>query len=94
MSHTGVEVFDFLLFTIYPVIGILVIEVIFRVIKAPKWLKLWIQAVVLIGFGIYYWFILPIPENFPLTAVVMFALAITLIYQGKRARISPDKSPY
>ncbi len=94
MSHTGVEVFDFLLFTIYPVIGIFVIEVIFRAIKGPKWLKLWIQAAVSISFGIYYWFILPIPENLPLTALVMFALAITLIYQGKRARISPDKSPY
>jgi len=24
----------------------------------------------------------------------MFALAIALIYQGRRAKISPDKSPY
>ncbi len=94
MSHTGVEVFDFLLFTIYPVIGIFVVEAISRVVKAPKWLKLWVQAIVSIGFGIYYWFILPYPENFPLTAVVMFALAITLVYQGKRAKISPEKSPY
>jgi len=34
------------------------------------------------------------PQNFPLTAMVMFALAIALIYQGRRAKISPDKSPY
>jgi hypothetical protein len=26
--------------------------------------------------------------------MVMFALAIALIYQGRRAKISPDKSPY
>ena len=34
------------------------------------------------------------PQNFPLTAMVMFALAIALIYQGRRAKISPDKTPY
>ena len=47
-----------------------------------------------IGFGVYYWFVLPAPQNFPMTALVLFALAAALIYQGKRARISPDKSPY
>ena len=66
MSHTGVEVFDFLLFSIYPVFGILAIELISRLIKAPKWIKLWVQAAVSIGFGVYYWFILPAPQNFPL----------------------------
>ena len=94
MSHTGVDVMDFLLYTIYPVIGIFIVEIISRAVKAPKWVKLWVQAAVAIGFGIYYWFILPAPQNFPLTALVMFALAIALIYQGKRAKISPDKSPY
>ncbi len=94
MSHTGVDVIDFLLYTIYPVIGIFIVEAISRLVKAPKWIKLWVQAVVSIGFGIYYWFILPAPQNFPLTALVMFVLAIALIYQGKRAKISPDKVPY
>jgi len=94
MSHTGVDVIDFLFYTIYPVIGIFLVEGISRIVKFPKWIKLWIQAVVSIGFGIYYWFILPPPQNFPLTALVMFALAIALIYQGKRAKVSPDKSPY
>ena len=94
MSHTGVDVIDFLFYTIYPVIGIFVVEMISRLIKAPKWIKLWIQAVVSFGFGIYYWFILPAPQNFPLTAMVMFALGIALVYQGRRAKISPDKSPY
>lgn len=94
MSHTGVDVIDFLFYPIYPVIGIFLVEILSRLVKAPKWIKLWIQAVVSIGFGIYYWFILPPPQNFPLTALVMFALAIALLYQGKRAKISPDKSPY
>ena len=94
MSHTGVEVFDFLLFSIYPVFGILAVELISRLIKAPKWIKLWIQAAVSIGFGVYYWFVLPVPQNFPLTAMVMFVLAIALIYQGRRAKISPEKSQY
>jgi len=94
MSHTGVDVVDFLLYTIYPVIGIFVVEAISRLVKAPKWIKLWIQAAVSAGFGVYYWFVLPAPQNFPLTAMVMFALALALIYQGRRAKISPDKSPY
>ena len=104
MSHTGVEVFDFLLFSIFPVIGIFLVEVISRLVKAPKWIKLWIQAVVSIGFGISYglgglididiWFILSPPRDFPMTSMVMVALAIALIYQGRRAKISPDKSPY
>ena len=104
MSHTGVEVFDFLLFSIYPVIGLLAIEGISRLIKAPKWIKLWVQAAVSIGFAFYYgagslvdmnyWFVLSAPQNFPMTALVMFVLAIALIYQGRRAKISPEKSPY
>ena len=94
MSHTGVDVIDFLLYTIYPVIGIFVVEAVSRLIKIPKWAKLWIQAAVSAGFGVYYWFILPAPQNFPLTAMVMFALALALVYQGRRAKISPDKSPY
>ena len=94
MSHTGVDVIDFLFYTIYPVIGIFAVEAISRLIKAPKWVKLWVQAAVSVGFGVYYWFILPAPKNFPLTAMVMFALAIALVYQGRRAKISPDKSPY
>lgn len=94
MTHTGVDVVDFLFYTIYPVIGIFSVEAISRVTKTPKWMKLWSQAAVSIGFGIYYWFVLPEPQNFPLTAMVMFALALALIYQGRRAKISPDKSPY
>jgi hypothetical protein len=94
MTHTGVDIIDFLFYTIYPVIGIFTVELISRITKTPKWIKLWIQATVSIGFGIYYWFVLPEPQNFPLTGLVMFVLAIALIYQGNRAKISPDKSPY
>lgn len=94
MSHTGVDVIDFLLYTIYPVIGIFLVEGASRLVRAPKWAKLWTQAAVSIGFGVYYWFILPAPQNFPLTALVMFALAVALLYQGKRAKVSPDKTPY
>ena len=94
MSHTGVDIIDFLYYTIYPVLGILAVEGISRLARLPKWAKLWGQAAVSIGFGIYYWFVLPVPQNFPMTALVLFALAAALIYQGKRARISPDMSPY
>lgn len=93
MSHTGVEVFDFLLFTVYPVIGIFIAEIISRALKIPKWIKLLSQGVISTGFGIAY-LSLPDDEKFPLTAIVLFALAIALFYQTKRAKQSPEKSPY
>lgn len=94
MSHTNVEVFDFLLYTVYPVIGIFAVEAASRLVRTPKWLKLTIQGVVSIGFGVAYLTLLPDDEKFPLTAMVLFALAIALFYQARRAKISPDKSPY
>jgi len=94
MSHTGVDVLDFLLYTIYPVVGLFVVEGVSRAVRAPKWAKLWTQAAVSIGFGVYYWFVLQVPQNFPMTALVLFALAAALLYQGKRAMVSPEKSPY
>lgn len=93
MSHTGVEIFDFLLFTIYPVIGLFVTELIFRAIKGTKWIKLWIQAIVCIGFGVWY-LSFPGDQKFPLTAIVLFALSIALFYQGRRAKIFPDRVSY
>lgn len=94
MSHTGVDIIDHLLYAVYPVLGIFAVEGISRLIRAPKWTKLWAQAAVSIGFGVYFWFVLPVPDNFPMAAVVLFMLAVALIYQGRRARISPDKTPY
>ena len=62
-------------------------------IKIQKWIKLFSQGVVSIGFGIAY-ISFPGDEKFPLTAFVLFTLAVALFYQGRRARIHPDKSPY
>ena len=88
------DVIDFLYYTIYPVLGIFAVEGVSRLARLPKWIKLWAQAGVSMGFGVYYWFVLPAPQNFPLTGLVLLALAAALIYQGRRARISPDRSPY
>lgn len=93
MSHTGVEVFDFLLTAVYPVIGLFLVEAVSRLVRSPKWIKLWVQAIISIGFGIAY-LSFPGDKIFPLTAVVLFVLAVALFYQGRRAKISPDKSPY
>lgn len=93
MSHTGVEVFDFLLLTVYPVAGLLAAELACRALRAPKWAKLWGQAVISTGFAAAY-LTFPGDQSLPLTAVVLLALAAALAYQGRRARISPEKSPY
>jgi len=91
MSHLGVDVIDFLLLTIYPVGGLFIIEMISRAIKMSSWLKLSIQGLVSIGFGIAY--VTLITAHW-LTAIVLFALATALLYQARRAKIHPDKSIY
>lgn len=93
MSHTGVEVFDFLLLTVYPVVGLLAVELACRALRAPKWAKLWTQAAVSVGFAAAY-LTFPGDQSLPLTAAVLLALAVALAYQGRRARVSPEKSPY
>jgi hypothetical protein len=91
MSHLDVDVIDFLLLTIYPVGGLFVIEMISRAIKISSSLKLSIQGLVLIGFGIAY--VTLITAHW-LTSIVLFALAAALLYQARRAKINPDKSIY
>jgi len=93
MSHTGVDVIDFILFTIYPVIALLAIEIISRIIKIPKWLKLLSQGFVSIGFAVAY-LTFPGDTKFPLTAIVLIALGLALFYQAKGAKINPESSIY
>ncbi len=91
MSHLGIDVIDFLLLTIYPVAALFVIEMIARAIKIPSWIKLSIQAVTMIGFGIAY--VTAITAHW-LTSIVLFALAVTLFYQARRTKIDPKKAMY
>jgi hypothetical protein len=91
MSHLDVDVIDFLLLTIYPVGGLFIIEMISRAIKISSWLKLSVQGLVSIGFGIAY--VTLITAHW-LTSIVLFALAAALLYQARRAKINPDKSIY
>ena len=91
MSHLDVDVIDFLLLTIYPVAGLFLIEMISRAIKFPSWLKLSIQGFLFIWFAVAY--ITLITAHW-LTSLVLFALAIALFYQAKRAKIHPEKSAY
>lgn len=49
------------------------------------------QAIMSIGFAVAY--ITLITAHW-LTSLVLFALAIALLYQAKRARINPNKSLY
>ncbi|MCH6571021.1 MAG: hypothetical protein IH780_00390 [Thaumarchaeota archaeon] len=91
MSHLDIDVIDFLLLTIYPVAALFVIEMIARAIKIPSWIKLSIQAVAMIGFGIAY--VTAITAHW-LTSIVLFALAMTLFYQARRTKIDPKKAMY
>ncbi len=91
MSHLDIDVIDFLLLTIYPVAALFVIEMIARAIKIPSWIKLSIQAVTMIGFGIAY--VTAITAHW-LTSIVLFALAMTLFYQARRTKIDPKKAMY
>ncbi len=93
MSHTGVDVIDFILFTIYPVIALFCIEMISRIIKIPKWLKLTTQGFVSIGFAVAY-LTFPGDTKFPLTAMVLIALGLAIFYQARRAKSNPENSIY
>ncbi len=91
MSHTGIDVIDFVLLTIYPVAGLFVVEMVARAIKLVNWAKLVTQALVSIGFGIAY---LSLITAHWLTALVLFVLAAALLYQAKIAKIKPGRSIY
>jgi len=89
MSHLDIDVIDFLLITIYPVIGLFVVELISRRLKIPSWSKLIAQGIISAAFAVAY--VTVITAHW-LTSVVLFALSITLFYQARRAKIYPDKS--
>jgi hypothetical protein len=91
MSHLDVDVIDFLLLTVYPVIGLFIIEMISRVTKISSWLKLSIQGILSIGFAIAY--VTMITAHW-LTSIVLVALGVALFYQARRAKIHPEKSIY
>jgi hypothetical protein len=91
MSHLDVDVIDFFLLTIYPVGGIFIIEIICRVAKIPSWIRLTSQGIISIAFAVAY---ITLVTAHWLTSVVLFALAFTLFYQARRAKIDPTKSVY
>lgn len=91
MSHLDVDVIDFLLLTIYPVIALFAVEMVSRAIKLAGWVKLTTQGIISIGFAIAY--VTLITAHW-LTSIVLFALAIALLYQAKIAKLKPGKSIY
>jgi len=91
MAHNGVDVVDFLLYTIYPVIGIFAIEIIYRAVKFPNWIKLVVQGLVSLCFAVAYVTLIT-PHGF--TSLVLGVLAIALFYQARRAKIDPAKCIY
>ena len=93
LSHTGVDVIDFILFTVYPAAALFAVEIASRAIKSPKWIKLVIQGITSIIFAIVY-LTFPDDDKLPLTAIVLIALGVALFYQAKRAKINPEKNPY
>jgi hypothetical protein len=76
---------------LYPVVGMLIIEMISRAAKIPNWIKQLTQALMCVGFGIAY---LVIQMANWLTAGVLLALAIALFYQAKLSKLNPQKALY
>ena len=91
MSHLDVDVIDFLLLTIYPAAALFIIEMASRIAKFPSWVKLSAQAIASLGFAVAY--VTLITAHW-LTSLVLFALAVALLYQAKRARMDPAKAMY
>lgn len=76
---------------LYPVVGMLVIEMISRAAKISNWKKLLTQALMCVGFGIAY---LVMQVSNWMTAGVLLALAIALFYQAKLSKLHPQKALY
>ncbi len=76
---------------LYPVVGMLVIEMISRAAKVPNWIKLLTQALTCVGFGVTY--LIMQVANW-LTAGVLLALAFALFYQAKLSKLNPRKTLY
>lgn len=91
MSHLNVDVIDFLLLTVYPVVGLFVVEMISRAVKLKNWIKLTSQAILSIVFAVAY---LTLITAHWLTALVLFALAAALFYQARLSKLKPDRSMY
>ena len=92
MSHTGVDVIDFLLLAAYPAAALLIIEAARRAARFANWIKLAAQAAACVAFGIAYVTALPTPHW--LTTIVLFALAVALAYQARRAALDPSRVTY
>jgi len=91
MSHIDVDVIDFLLYTIYPVAALFLIEIVSRAIKLTNWVKLVTQGVSMLGFAAAY--VTLITAHW-LTSLVLVALAIALFYQARLSKLKPGKSLY
>ncbi len=89
--HNGIDLDVYFEIIIYPVVALFAIEMISRVAKIPNWIKLLTQAVSCIGFGIAY---LVMHVAHWLTAGVLLALAIALLYQAKLSKLNPQKALY
>ena len=109
MSHPGsVDIIDFVLLTVYPVVGLFIIEILSRIIgkiskPVPSWLKLSTQGVTMVGFTVAYVAFMPFFTNtdkahnvepHTITAFCLLALAGALFFQARRAKINPEKSLY
>jgi hypothetical protein len=89
--HNGIDLDVYFLIILYPVAGLFIIEMIFRVTKIANWIKLLTQAVMCVGFAIAYF---TIHVAHWLTAGVLLALAIALFYQAKLSKLNPQKALY
>ena len=104
MSHPGsVDIIDFLAFTIYPFLALIIIELISRAIKISSWKKLSVQGVSMIILSVIYVVspsMIVTQENnvhvepLWMSILVMLALAVTLFYQARRSIIEPTKADY
>lgn len=89
MSHLGIDIDQYLLLTIYPVVALFIAEMVGRAVKAPSWAKLVAQGIMCVGFGVAY---VTIIAAHWMTSIVLLALAFALFYQARKAKLKPEQS--
>jgi hypothetical protein len=90
--NTGMDFFTvYFEVILFPVVGLIIIELVCRATKIPNWKKLVSQGIMCVGFGVAY---LSALVAHWLTGVVLLALAFVLFYQAKISKLHPEKAMY
>lgn len=91
MTHNGIEIEQFVLFTIYPALAIFVIAFIWSKLNLKKSFQYLIQAITCIVFAILYYLFIPNGGAQGL-AIVLVLFSFILLLMARKQKIEPEEN--